>query len=163
MIRFALIFTLAFSVALLITYHAQDLAAAIFQELLSAFIVLATITGTLSYALYAYVEGVAKDVAANEKNKGHASYNAVIDSLSSLKKEILVNAFAVVGLLLLERLAHGFSLLFPVCQTVSFNWPWAVAISIRVACFVLSTYVAAIQFRGFIVANEYRAIISREK
>jgi hypothetical protein len=163
MIRFALIFTLAFSVALLITYHAQDLAAAIFQELLSAFIVLATITGTLSYALYAYVEGVAKDVAANEKNKGHASYNAVIDSLSSLKKEILVNAFAVVGLLLLERLAHGFSLLFPVCQTAYFNWPWAAAISIRVACFVLSTYVAAIQFHGFIVANEYRAIISREK
>jgi len=163
MIRFALIFTLAFSFALLITYHTQNLAAPIFQELLSAFIVLTTITGTLSYALYAYVEGVAKDVATDEKKKDHSSYNAVIDSLSSLKKEILVNAFAVVGLLILERVAHGLSLLFPVSQTDPFNWPWALAISIRVACFILSVYVAAIQFRGFIVANEFRVVISRGK
>jgi hypothetical protein len=163
MTRFALIFTLAFSLALLITYHTQNLAAPIFQELLSAFIVLTMITGTLSYALYAYVEGVAKDVATDEKKKDHSSYNAVIDSLSNLKKEILVNAFAVVGLLILERVAHGFSLLFPVSQTDPFNWPWALAISTRVACFILSVYVAAIQFRGFIVANEFRAIISRGK
>ncbi len=163
MIRFILIFTLAFSVALLITYHTQNLAAPIFQELLSAFIVLTMITGTLSYTLYAYVEGVAKDVATDKKKKSHTSYNAVIDSLSSLKKEILVNAFAIVGLLILERIAHGFSLLFPVSNIAPFNWSWAAAISIRVACFILSAYVAAIQFRGFIVANDYRAVISRGK
>lgn len=163
MIRFGLIFMLAFSVALLITYHVEDLAAPVFQELLSAFIVLTMITGTLSYALYAYVEGVAKDVASDDKKKDHASYDAVIDSLSSLKKEILINAFAVVGLLVLERVSHGFSLLFPISQTDPFNWHWAVAISIRVGCLVVSAYVAAIQFRGFIIANEYRAIISRAK
>lgn len=163
MIRFFLIFTLAFSVALLITYHTQDLAVPIFQELLSAYIVLTMITGTLSYALYAYVEGVAKDVAADEAKRSHAGYNAVINNLSSLKNEILVNAFAVVGLLILERFAHGFSLLFPVSSAAPFNWPWAVAISIRLACFMLSAYVAAIQFRGFIVANDYRAVISRGK
>ncbi len=161
MIRFILIFALAFSIALLITYHTKNLAAPIFQELLSAFIVLTMITGTLSYALYAYVEGVAKDVATDKKKKDHSSYNAVIDSLSNLKREILVNAFAVVGLLILERVAHGFSLLFPVSQEDPFNWLWALSISIRVACFILSVYVAAIQFRGFIVANEYRAVISR--
>ena len=121
------------------------------------------ITGTLSYALYAYVEGVAKDVAADVAKKNHTSYNVVIDNLSSLKKEILVNAFAVVGLLVLERFAHGFSLLFPISNATPFNWLWAVAISIRVACFILSAYVAAIQFHGFIVANEYRAVISRRK
>lgn len=163
MIRFVLIFMFAFSTALLITYYAEDLAEPIFQELLSAFIVLTMITGTLSYALYAYVEGVAKDVAADEKKKDHASYGAVIESLSSLKKEILVNAFAVVGLLVFERVTHGFSLLFPISQTDPFNWHWATAISIRVGCFLLSAYVAAIQFWGFIVANEYRAIISRSK
>lgn len=163
MIRFSLIFMLAFSVALLITYHAEGLAEPVFQELLSAFIVLTAMTGTLSYALYAYVEGVAKDVAADEKKKDHASYVAVVDSLSSLKKEILVNAFAVVGLLVLERVSHGVSLLFPISHADPFNWHWAVAISIRVGCFVVSVYVAAIQFHGFIIANEYRAIISRAK
>ncbi|TVT62062.1 hypothetical protein [Sedimenticola selenatireducens] len=83
---------------MLIIYHTQELATPIFQELLSAFIVLTMIAGTLSYALYAYVEDVAKDVAADEKKKSYARYNAVIDSLSGLKKEIPVNAFVVVGL-----------------------------------------------------------------
>lgn len=163
MIRFFLIFTLAFAMALLVTYHAHSLAAPVFQELLSAFVVLTTITGTLSYALYAYVEGVAKDVAADKNIRSHSAYNFAIDSLSRLKKEILVNAFAVVALLVLERVSHGYSLLFPLTGAAPFNWNWAFAISIRVACFVLSVYVASIQFRGFIIANEFRAVISRAK
>lgn len=163
MIRFSLIFTLAFSVALLITYHAHNLAAPVFQELLSAFVGLTTITGTLSYALYTYVEGVAKDVAADKSIRTHDNYNVAIESLSDLKKEILVNAFAVIALFVLETVSHGYSLLFPLTPAAPFNWNWAFAISIRVACFVLSVYVASIQFRGFIIANEYRAVISRGK
>jgi hypothetical protein len=163
MTKFILIFTLAFSVALLFTYYTKSLAAPIFQELLSAFVVLTLITGTLSYALHAYVDSVSKDVFSDGNNKDKNSYNTVIESLTELKKEILVNAFAVVGLLVLERIAHGFSLIFPVSSAEPFNWPWACAISVRVACFTLSLFIAAIQFRGFIIANEYRSVISRGK
>ncbi|TWI68534.1 hypothetical protein LZ24_02506 [Desulfobotulus alkaliphilus] len=161
MTRFILLFILAFSTALCVTYYIEGLSVLIFQELLSAFIVIAMITGTLSYALYAYVDSVIKDVAANENNSEGTNYNKVIEKLTELKKEILVNAFSVVGLLVVERIAHGFALIFPVTSGNPFNWAWAFAISIRVACLFLSIVIAAIQFHGFIIANEYRAIISR--
>ncbi len=161
MTRFLLIFTFAFSLTLLATYYLESLAAPIFEELLSAFIVIAMITGTLSYALYAYIDGISKDVAADKKNIGKRNYNVVVDKLNGLKREILVNAFSVVGLLVSERIAHGISLVFPVSSEDPFNWLWASAISIRIACLALSVYIAAIQFRGFIISNEYRAIISR--
>ena len=163
MTRFILVFVLAFSIALLITFYTESLAAPIFDELLSAFIVLSLITGTVSYALYAYVDTIAKDVAADQRARQHERYEAVIDKLSVLKREILVNAFAVVGLLVTERLAHGFSLLFPTDATQPFNWYWASAISVRMACFACSASIAAIQFRGFIHANEYRRIISKRE
>lgn len=161
MIRFILVFVLAFCVALLITVYTKSLAAPIFEELLSAFIVLTLITGTLSYALYAYVDNVTKDVASDARARKHERYISAIEKLTDLKKEILVNAFAVVGLLILERVAHGFSLIFPTSTEQPFNWLWAFAISIRVACFASSVVIAAIQFRGFIHANEFRSAISR--
>jgi len=161
MTRFLLIFLLAFSVALLIVVNTQQLAIPIFAELLSAFVVITLITGTLSYALYAYVDNVAKDVAADKQARERERYSSAINKLSDLKREVLVNAFAVVALLVLERVAHGFVLLFPVSSEQPFNWLWACAISIRVASFILSIVVAAIQFRGFIYANEFRAVISR--
>lgn len=163
MTRFFLIFTLAFSSALFVVYYLEGLAAPVFQELLSAFIVVAMITGTLSYALYAYVDGISKDVAAGEGNSKKCNYASVIDRLNELKKEILVNAFSVVGLLVVERIAHGVSLAFPISGEEPFNWVWACSISVRVACFALSVVVAAIQFRGFIIASDYRAVISRDK
>lgn len=163
MTRFILVFILAFSAALCVTYYLESLAALVFQELLSAFIVIAMITGTISYALYAYVDSVAKDVAADESVSVENNYNSVIGKLTELKKEILVNAFSVVGLLVIERIAHGFALAFPASADEPFNWVWACAISVRVACFILSILITVIQFRGFIIANEYRAIISRRK
>jgi len=161
MTRFILIFSLAFSVALLITYHVGGLAAPIFQELLSAFVVIAMITGTISYALYAYIDGISKDVAGHKGGDKSSTYCDAINRLSELKKEILINAFSVVGLLVLERIAHGVLLIFPVTDDEPFNWPWACALSVRFACFSLSVLVAAIQFHGFIIASEYRSVISR--
>lgn len=162
MIKFFLIFSFTISAALCVTYFMESLAAPIFQELLSAFVVIATITGTLSYALYSYVEGIAKDVASDNNSK-KSNYNTAVTRLSELKKEILVNAFSVVGLLIMERIAHGFSLAFPLSNDEPFNWIWAGTISFRVACFVLSVFIAAVQFRGFIIANEYRSIISQKR
>ncbi|WP_446809465.1 hypothetical protein ACH50O_19760 [Methylomonas sp. 2BW1-5-20] len=163
MIRFILVFLLAFSLALLITFYVSSLALPIFQELLSVIVPLAVVTGTLSYALYSYVDGVLKDVSSDAKVKGVEGFGATIQSLTSLKKEILANAFAVIGLLLIERFSHGLSLIFPVSKEEPFNWFWAIAVSMRVACFASSVAVAAVQCRGFIIANDYRAVISRAK
>ena len=163
MIRFVLVFLLAFSLALLVAYYATSLALPIFQELLAAIVPLTVVTGTLSYALYSYVESVLKDVSSDEKVKGLEGFGATIQTLTSLKREILVNAFAVIALLLIERFAHGLSLIFPVTENEPFNWYWAIAISVRVACFASSAVVAAVQFRGFLIANDYRAVISRAK
>jgi len=163
MTRFVLIFILAFSAALFIAYYMERLAVPIFQELLSAFIFISIITGTISYALYAYVDGISKDVSADDNNSGRGNYISVVNRLNELKKEILINAFSVVGLLVVEKIAHGVSLIVPVSDEEPFNWVWACSISVRVACFALSVVVAAIQFHGFLIASDYRAIISRSK
>ncbi len=163
MTRFILIFILAFSCALLIAYYAEGMAEPIFKELLSAFIVLTLITGTISYALYSYVDGIAKDISADKKVNSDSRFNSAITKLSELKKEILVNAFAVVILLIIERVTHGVSLVFPITEEQSFNWVWAFCISIRVSCFASSVAIAVVQFQGFIHANEFREVISRAK
>jgi len=163
MTRFVLIFILSFCVALLITFYTENLAAPIFEELLSAFVVLTLITGTLSYALYGYVDSIAKDISSDKKLKTHDTYNSVVQKLTELKSEILVNAFSVVFLLILERVSNGISLVFPISDEQPFNWFWACAISIRVACFASSVVIAAVQFHGFIIANEFRSVISRAK
>ncbi|MAH01389.1 MAG: hypothetical protein CMK73_11825, partial [Pseudomonadales bacterium] len=73
------------------------------------------------------------------------------------------NAFTVIALLLIEKCAHGIAVLFESSGYTYFNWPWAVFSSIRIACFTLSAYVAVVQFLGFIVANELRAVVSGGK
>tara|TARA_B100000073_G_scaffold340629_1_gene340726 strand:- start:449 stop:940 length:492 start_codon:yes stop_codon:yes gene_type:complete len=163
MIRFFLLYILAFSCALLFSYHAPEVSKLVFQEVLSAFIALVMIVGTSSFALYTYVEGVAKDVSSDTDKKLAAGYDSAVASLSSLKKEILVNAFTVIALLLIEKCAHGIAVLFESSGYTYFNWPWAVFSSIRIACFTLSAYVAVVQFLGFIVANELRAVVSGGK
>ncbi|PCI19084.1 MAG: hypothetical protein COB62_06035 [Piscirickettsiaceae bacterium] len=163
MTRFLLVFVLAFSSALLVAYYVESLAAPIFKELLSAFIVLTLITGTISYALYSYVDGIIKDIATDDRVNNKEQFNVVITKLSELKKEILVNAFTVVMLLIIERVSHGVSLVFPITNDQPFNWVWAFSISVRVACFASSVAIAVVQFRGFIYANEFRTIISRAK
>lgn len=163
MTKFILIFALSFSAALLVAYYVEGLAAPIFNELLSAFIVLTLITGTISYALYSYVDGIVKDISTDDRVNKKTQFNGVVAKLSELKKEILVNAFAVVLLLIIERVSHGVSLVFPITDEQPFNWIWAFSISIRVACFASGVAIAAVQFRGFIHANEFREVISRAK
>jgi hypothetical protein len=158
--RFLLVFSLAFSLSLFVLFHAGNLAAPLFEDLLSAFITLTMITGTVSYALYAYVDTITKDVAGDKKVDAHESYRAAIEKLSDLKREVLINAFAVVGLLIIERLAHSISLAFPTSPAEPFNWYWAVTTSIRMACFSSSVVIVVIQFFAFIVASYYRRIIS---
>lgn len=162
MTRFILVFLLAFSLSLLVAFHASSLAARIFEDLLSAFIVLTMITGTVSYALYAYVDTITKDVASDKDASAHKNYRIAIDKLSDLKREIIVNAFAVVGLLLLERVAHAVSLAFPTSAAESFNWYWAATISIRMACFASGVAIVLIQFSAFTIASEYRRVICRK-
>lgn len=163
MVRFVLVFVLAFCVSLLITFYAQNVIAPIFDQLLAAFIVIALITGTTSYALFAYVDTITKDVAADKTDVDESRVQAVIDKLSDLKREILINAFAVVGLLLLEKLAHGYSLLFPTSEAELFNWHWAVSTSLRMACFASSAVIVAIQFHAFMLASDYRRIMGLGK
>jgi len=161
-VRFILVFCLAFSISLFGAFYAGNVAKSVFEDLLSSFTVLAMITGTVSYALYAYVDTITKDVAGDKKTCAHESYRAAIDKLSDLKQEIIVNAFAVVVLLIIEQLAHSISLAFPTSPAEPFNWYWAALFSIRMACFSSSVLIVVIQFHAFIVASDYRRVISRK-
>jgi hypothetical protein len=160
-LRFILCFVLAFVASLGLVYCTGGVAAEVFEGLLSAFIVLALLLGAASYSLFTYVDSIAKDIAHDEKAKNSAAYLDTVASLSALKKEVLVNAFATAGLLLVERIAHGFALVSQ--SEADFSWAWAVATSTRMACFASSVLLVGVQFHGFLIASQFRDVMSRGK
>ena len=160
MIRFFLVFILSFSVALALAYYWGAALAPVITEILSAFVVLAIITGTMSYALYAHVDGIAKDVAHEKDNLASKLYMNVLGELENLKREVLVNASLILALLLCERFLLGLTNQFHPENGEPFSWTWATLLSLRVACFLTGMTAAAIQFHGFVIANRFRTVIS---
>jgi hypothetical protein len=160
MTRFILVFVLSFSAALALAYYWGAALAPVIAEVLGAFVVLAITTGTMSYALYAHVDGISKDVAAEKENLPFEPYSNALGKLENLKREVLVNAVLILALLLFERLLLGITNRFHSDNGEPFSWTWAALISLRVACFLTSMTAAAIQFQGFIIANRFRSVIS---
>lgn len=160
MTRFFLVFVLSFSAALALAYYLEGAVAPVMEEVLGAFVVLAIITGTMSYALYAHVDGIAKDIAAEKEKLPLQPYLNALTKLERLKREVLVNAVLILGLLLFERLLLGLTNRLHPENGEPFSWTWAALVSLRVACFLTGMTAAAIQFHGFIIANRFRSVIS---
>lgn len=154
-----MIFTLGFCIALAVLYWTDGVAALVFTQLLPAFVALALLAGSMSYALYSYVDGISKELSEHRESHDVRKYSTAIKALSALKREVLVNAGTIAALLILERLVYGVSLATNAPETQSYAWSAAFTLSLRVACFATSVLAAGIQFHGFLIANEYRAVI----
>lgn len=160
MTKFILALTLAFSIALFFIYHINDFAIPILDKLLTSFNILALLTWALSIALYTKVDGITKDISADNSAKSNTVFSKTITSLTNFKKEILVNAFALVGLFVFEKIASGMTQIFDTKNIAhTFGWGGAICLSIRGACFAIGIYVAVLQAYSFIIANEFRKVI----
>jgi len=105
LVGFILLASLVFSFVFL--HLSGGKAGMIFNEILSAFSVLAIFSTTLSVALFNYVDSISKDVSVLDES--HSKIKLALQSLSNLKKEVVVNAGLIVFLLIMELTIKGFT------------------------------------------------------
>src|SRR3546814_331172 len=134
-----------------------------YAEILSAFPTVATIFGALSFALYSYLDGIAKDLPPSQEGRDHRKYVEAVDAIGSLRREVIVNIFLVITLLIAERGASGFTAFAEQQQwSIPSALEWTI-FSIRFSCLLTSLTAAAIQLRGFLTANRLRDVIAKQR
>lgn len=122
--------------------------------------VLGALFGALSLAFFNYVEGIMKDVPKKLKLQRPQAYVGVINALTELKREVVVNVFLVVVLLMVAFFIGAISEMSFVQKFGGAKyWVWG-ALSIRGACLLSVLIVVFVQLAGFITANNLRAEIS---
>lgn len=161
MIRLLIVFLSAFAISYSGLKATSGVITPIYAEVLAAFITVTLVFGALSFALYSYLDGIAKDLPNVRGERPSEKYEAAVDAISALRTEVIVNIFLVISLLVLERCALGLS---SVAQQqawqLSSPHQWAI-LSFRFSCLLTSLVAAAVQFKGFLVANQLRDHIAK--
>lgn len=138
-------------------------AAPVFEEILTAFLVVATLLSAMSVALFTYLDNIAKDLTElrNEVNRSH--YSIAHEKLTVFKREVLYNGALIVFLLILERSIKGVAG-YLITQLPT-NAPQIIEVSVpmRLALFVTSVWAASAQLKGFLVAAEFRDVIAKNR
>jgi pheromone shutdown protein TraB len=122
--------------------------------------VLGALFGALSLAFFNYVEGVMKDVPKKFRLESPNAYQVLINALTELKREVIVNVILVVILVVFAYVVGAVSEMeFLKSSTFAKPWIWGV-LSIRGACLMSVVIVMVVQAAGFVTANQLRAQIS---
>lgn len=101
-----------------------------------------------------------KDVPKKLKQQKPTAYVMVIDALTDLKHEVIVNVFLVVILLMVAFVVGAIGdMAFMQKLDLSKYWVWG-ALSVRGACLLSVLVVMFVQLAGFVTANKLRAEIS---
>lgn len=129
----------------------------VFEEILGAFLIVATLLVTASAAMFNYVENISKELSELRKDYPKDAINNVISKLSELKREVLYNCGLVALLVILERGAKG------VCAYLQTYYQAGTAeqivylsVSLRFSFFIVSAFAAMNLLQGFITSTEYR-------
>lgn len=164
LIKFLLILGFSFAGCYGLLYVSSGSAASIFEEILSAFLVIATLLSTLSFALFTYLDNISKELTELRNEVNRAAYVAAHEKLSAVKKEIVYNAGLVIGLFLIERMTKG-GAIYLVGHLTPDQGQQAMFLflSLRGALLITAIWAAIIQLRGFLVAIEYRDIIAKNR
>lgn len=161
--KFTLIF-LYVAISILVCFsslHFSDGATEpLFTNFLVAFPFVVTGLSALSYALFTYIEGVLKDVADIEHNKKLVS--KVVESLTEVKKEVLRNAFLIISLLIVQYVIAGIQEILMASSGTLFALKW-LFLSVRSSVFLLVVLAGVDQFKGFIIAQDYRNVLQDGK
>lgn len=160
MIKFLAYFSLCTVGIWLGLYLKQSAYFAMVDSLLSIFLALIMLAGPASYALYAYVDSISKDISANIAITKRPNYLKTIITLTALKQEILSNIFTLIALLLLEVLVKVVGQLTIASSSDSHLWLLTLISSLRLSCFFMAILIIISQLRGFNTANKFREIIS---
>lgn len=142
----------------------NGLAAPVFEEILTAFLVVAMLLSAMSVAMFTYLDNIAKDLTELRNDVNRPKYSTAQDKLTQLKREVLYNGALIVFLLILERSIKGVAIyLTTQLPTQDAALIVEVSIPLRVALFVTSIWAASGQLRGFLVAAEFRDVIAKNR
>lgn len=132
----------------------------ILAELQRAFYPLVIVATTLSVVLFNYIDSISKDISVIDAE--HLKVKIALESLSELKKEVIVNAVLIFVLLLIDLAATGITK-FISPENIPFEYFDWVVMSARFSIFVLAIMAAVEQIRGLLVAIDYRSVIHAGK
>lgn len=160
MLRLLFVFLTSFGLSFLSLWGTGGEASPMFINVNAVLFVLGALFGALSLAFFNYVEGVMKDVPKKLKLQRPQAYMVVISALTDLKREVIVNVFLVV-VLLMVAFVIGIIGEMAFMQKLEFSkyWIWG-ALSVRGACLLSVLVVVFVQLAGFVTANKLRAEIS---
>lgn len=160
MVRLLFVFMTSFSLCYLSLWGTAGSVSPLFSNVNPVIFVLGALFGALSLAFFNYVEGVMKDVPKKLKQRKPTAYVMVINSLTDLKSEVIINVVLVVVFLMVAFVvgAIGDMAFVQKIEHIKY-WIWA-ALSVRGACLFSVLVVMFVQLAGFVTANKFRAEIS---
>jgi hypothetical protein len=164
LLKLLLILGIAFAICYGLLAISNGVAATVFDEILTAFLVIAMLLSAMSIAMFTYLDNISKELTELRNEVTKPAYLVAHQRLSDLKKEVLYNGGLIVGLLLLERSIKGVSmyLMFHLSADQATHVAY-ISMSLRVALFAISVWAATTQLKGFLVAVEFREIIANNR
>lgn len=154
----------AYSVAYLLLRATAGAVSVVFDEALSAFLVVATLLVTMSVALYNYIDNTIKDLSDVRNEVNRKKLGVVLDKTATLKREVLLNGGMIAFLFILERVTKGISSYLIMEMPIETHRGISdIATSLRFAFFVVSLAAAIIQMKGFVLAADFREHIVRNR
>lgn len=160
-IKLLLILCFTFAICYGLLSISSGTAAIVFDEMLTAFLVIATLIAAMSAVMFTYLDNIAKELTELRNEVKRPAYVVAHQKLSDLKKEVLYNGGLIVGLFLLERSIKGVSIyLLAYLSTDQVAQVTYISTSLRVALFAVSVWAATVQLKGFLVAIELRNTIA---
>ncbi|POA50742.1 MULTISPECIES: hypothetical protein [unclassified Pseudomonas] len=160
MIRLLFVFVTSFILCYLSLWGTAGAGSPLFNNVNPVLFVLGALFGALSLAFFNYVEGVMKDVPKKLKQQKPTAYSIVVDTLTDLKREVIVNVVVVVVFLMLAFVVGAVVEVASMQKMeLSKYWEW-MALSVRGACLLSVLVVMFVQMAGFVTANKLRAEVS---
>jgi len=160
MLRLILVVCASYAISLLSLWASEGGLSELFNDINLVMYPLGALFGALSLAFFNYLEGVIKDVPKKMRLDKPESYRLVILTLTSLKREVVVNVVVVVVLILISFFLGPMSALLSLPR-----WDlgpialWS-GLAVKGACLISTVVIVFNQLSGFVIANDLRAEIA---
>jgi hypothetical protein len=136
----------------------------VFEEILTAFFVVATVLSAMSVGMFTYIDNIARDLTEHRNDVNKASFALVQERLTSLKREVLYNGALIVLFFVFERSVKAVAInLVTQLSPEHAGIVIELTIPLRSALFIASLWAAGSQLKGFLTAAEFRDVISKNR
>jgi hypothetical protein len=124
--------------------------------------IIITVLAALSFAFFTYTDNIDQKLTDLYKKFQESKIDQAHVSIASLKKELLANAFFVVGIVILERIASAVPAEKYLLLIADFHIEGSlISLVFRVSLFLLAVLVFIDQGKAFNTAVQFRHLVSK--